>query len=60
MLCFLENLFAAIGLLALIGACGLLLLSLEQHSIPQHCDVRIQSASGVSCYMVRERKEYRK
>jgi hypothetical protein len=56
MLRFLENLFAAIGLLALIGACGLLLLSLEQHSIPQHCDVRIQSANGTSCYIVKERK----
>jgi hypothetical protein len=56
MLCFLENLFAAIGLLALIGAGGLLVLSLEQHSLPQHCDVRIQSANGTSCYIVKERK----
>jgi hypothetical protein len=51
---FLENVFAAIGLLALIGACAFILLSLDRY-LPD-CDVRITNSQGMSCYQIKERK----
>ncbi len=47
-----ENILAAIGLLAVLGAAAIIILSLEA----QTCTISIQTAKGTSCYVIKERQ----
>jgi hypothetical protein len=47
----LENILAALGLVAVILAAAMLLLNLERH-----CDISIKTNNGESCYIIKDRQ----